>query len=253
MAATGYASYKLSQLYANYCFHNLGAPADKLILGLAFYGRSFTLADPQQNSFGSPIAGAGTAGPYTREAGFMGYNEICSLVDLWNRDWSGSNKVPYIYNGNQWIGYDNEESIGLKVEFANAKNLGGVMIWSIETDDFRGKCGGTKYPLLNTINSKLGNTQSGGGNESTTTIPPPCSSSSAAPTASTTSTTTTVSPVQPLPTDCSIDGFFSNPVDCSRFYQCVGGVRYDFKCNAGLYFDKSISTCNWPELVQCNI
>ncbi|TMW43339.1 hypothetical protein DOY81_011583, partial [Sarcophaga bullata] len=141
-----------------------GAPFEKLLLGLAFYGRSFTLANPQQNSVDSPIIGPGIPGPYTREGGFMGYNEICSLENSWNYQWSSPNQVPYIYNSNQWIGYDNPKSIDLKVDFANAKNLGGVMLWSIETDDFRGKCG-LKYPLLNAINKKLDNSQQGGNDD----------------------------------------------------------------------------------------
>jgi hypothetical protein len=29
------------------------------------------------------------------------------------------------------------------------------MIWSLETDDFLGKCNGEKYPLLSTINRVL--------------------------------------------------------------------------------------------------
>jgi hypothetical protein len=29
------------------------------------------------------------------------------------------------------------------------------MIWSVETDDFLGKCQGVKYPLLTAINSVL--------------------------------------------------------------------------------------------------
>lgn len=62
--------------------------------------------------------------------------------------------MPYAYKGNQWIGYDNEQSVKLKVEFAKSYSLGGVMIWSVETDDFRGICG-SKYPLLNAIKTTL--------------------------------------------------------------------------------------------------
>lgn len=84
----------------------------------------------------------------------MGYNEICPLTNTWTYKWSNVYDVPYIYKGHQWISYDNVKSLEKKVDFALGKNLAGVMIWSIETDDFRGKCG-QKYPLLNAINNKL--------------------------------------------------------------------------------------------------
>lgn len=35
--------------------------------------------------------------------------------------------------------------------------LGGVMLWSIDMDDFRGNCGTGKFPLLNEIVDNLGN------------------------------------------------------------------------------------------------
>lgn len=60
--------------------------------------------------------------------------------------------APYAYRERQWVGYDDMESIAIKTRFANAMNLGGAMIWSIETDDFLGECHGQKFPLLNTIN-----------------------------------------------------------------------------------------------------
>lgn len=64
-----------------------GAPAEKLLMGFATYGRSFTLSGSNTN-IGAPIAGAGSPGPYTEEAGYWGYfevsvkNAICKLTDL---------------------------------------------------------------------------------------------------------------------------------------------------------------------------
>ena len=54
----------------------LGAPKDKLVLGLALYGRSFTLAKVAENGVGDPISGPGWAGIYTGEAGFLSYYEV---------------------------------------------------------------------------------------------------------------------------------------------------------------------------------
>lgn len=100
-------------------------------------------------------------GPYTREDGFLGYNEICEMLrdtddtEEWTITWEESHKAPYMNKGLQWISYDNEESIRIKSNFAYKHNLAGVMTWSIDTDDFRGKCGGPTYPLLRTINNAL--------------------------------------------------------------------------------------------------
>ena len=100
-------------------------------------------------------------GPYTREDGFLGYNEICEeLMDTddtesWTVEWEDHHKAPYMHKGVKWVSYDNQESIRIKAHFAFQHNLAGVMTWSIDTDDFRGKCGGPTYPLLRTINNAL--------------------------------------------------------------------------------------------------
>jgi chitinase len=56
---------------------NQGAPKSKLVLGMPLYGRSFTLSTAD-NGIGAATSGVGTAGPYLREPGFLGYNEVNS-------------------------------------------------------------------------------------------------------------------------------------------------------------------------------
>lgn len=160
-----------------------GAPPSKLLLGVPFYGRTFTLENEANNGIGVPTLGPGNAGEYTKESGFLAYYEICT--GSWNHVWSNEQSVPYAYSGNQWVGYDNPESIRLKVEYMSSKGLAGIMIWSIETDDFLGKCGSVN-PLLNVINDGNVVTQTSS-TASTTTI----TSTSTPSTTSTTPTTTT--------------------------------------------------------------
>jgi chitinase len=66
----------------NYWLKN-GAPKEKLVLGMPLYGRTFVMANSNDNKPGAASKGPGEAGPYTREAGVMGYNEV-SFVTICN-------------------------------------------------------------------------------------------------------------------------------------------------------------------------
>jgi GH18 family chitinase len=55
---------------------------------------------------------------YTNTSGMASYYEVCSLLNSgWTRIYNEEQQVPYIYNGNQWIGYDDEQSLTQKVFF----------------------------------------------------------------------------------------------------------------------------------------
>lgn len=142
-----------------------GARPEKTVLGVPLYGRAFTLINPNSNLMGAPAKDTSFQGPYTREDGFMGYNEIC--VERLNREapwedrWDEEHKAPYMFRGDSWVSYDNERSVALKAQFAFDAGLAGVMTWSIDTDDFEGMCAGPRFPLLRTLNYALHNREHG--------------------------------------------------------------------------------------------
>ncbi|KAJ8680394.1 hypothetical protein QAD02_016181 [Eretmocerus hayati] len=133
-----------------------GAPPKKLVLGVPLYGRSFKLDNPSMNGIGAPASQGANPGPYTNEPGMLGYNEICENLKYkaWKEVFHEEQRVPYAYKGDQWVGYDNERSLEEKADYVKKMGLGGMMVWSLETDDFKGNCG-EKYPLLNVINQNL--------------------------------------------------------------------------------------------------
>lgn len=213
-----------------------GAPAEKLIMGVPFYGRSFTLADLNNHAVGDAHIGRGMAGPYSIEPGIVGYNELCEMFQkqpaLWHQMWEPNQMVPYAFNGRQWIGYENEKSIALKVDYIKKHNLGGIMIWSIESDDFKGVCGPQRYPLLTLINSNLNNKEpqihdAANGLESAanSNIYELCQGK---------------------------NGYIRDPRNCGKFYFCDKGDVFSFNCPSALYFDLNSLSCNYFDVVDCN-
>jgi chitinase len=66
-----------------------------LILGIATYGRSFTLKTASDNDYGALTSRAGKAGRYTREGGFLSYYEVCNILLLFYFHTIVSYKVEY--------------------------------------------------------------------------------------------------------------------------------------------------------------
>ena len=129
-----------------------GASADKLVLGLGSYGRSFKLKNKCSFHFGADAAGKAKAGTYTGEGGFLAYYEICTMkFDNHVCTKQSSAHAPYGNVGDQWVGYDDQESIVYKINnVMKHHNLKGYMFWALDLDDFTGSfCGQGKYPLLN--------------------------------------------------------------------------------------------------------
>ncbi|XP_025830370.1 acidic mammalian chitinase-like [Agrilus planipennis] len=132
---------------------NAGVDPDKLIVGIPFYGKLYTLRNSSDNSIGAPISGPGIAGPYLQDPSNLAYYEILEkLQQGWTEVYDQNYESPYAYSGNQWVGYDNVRSIAAKVNFVCSNRLGGVMNWAIDEDDFDGNFG-PRYPLLRAMNA----------------------------------------------------------------------------------------------------
>ncbi|KAL2740413.1 putative chitinase 2 isoform X2 [Vespula squamosa] len=137
----------------------LRAPPEKLILGLPMYGRTYISTEnipPGKNPIGQSSESDGFSGPYTCVNGTMGYYEICEELKNkeWITGWDNVSETAYAVNENRVILYDNPKSLQQKVLYANKMNLGGVMVWSIDTDDFNGNCE-SDYILMKSINRVL--------------------------------------------------------------------------------------------------
>ncbi|XP_014472435.1 PREDICTED: chitinase-3-like protein 1 [Dinoponera quadriceps] len=227
-----------------------GCPPEKLILGVPFYGRSFTLADKSRTGLGAPTTGPGTAGQFTREGGMLGYNEICEYLKQggWSVVRHPEHRTPYAYKDNQWVGYDDIESLTEKMKYIKSLGLGGAMMWSIETDDFKGLCG-EKYPLLKTLNAGL----RGGVPVPPPVIPEVPDKPEVNPPEVTQTPPVMTAPPPPPNGVCKKEGYVRDEQDCSVFYQCtnVGGQlqAQRFHCASGLAFDPAHNGCNYRDRV----
>lgn len=134
----------------------LGAPAHKLVMGIPTFGRSFTLAS-SNTGMGAPTSGPGLAGRFTKEEGILAYYEICDFLRGAAVHRLLGQEVPYATKGNQWVGYDDKESIKSKVQYLRSRQLAGAMVWALDLDDFRGTfCGqNLRFPLTGAIKDAL--------------------------------------------------------------------------------------------------
>jgi len=113
-----------------------GVKIGKINLGIGFYGRSFTLSDPNCKVAGCPMSGGGTKGPCTGGVGFLSYGEIDYLIQskgLTPKYNSTSKTMTLVYE-NQWIGYEDASTLATKLKYVLDRKMPGVLIWAVDLD-----------------------------------------------------------------------------------------------------------------------
>ncbi|GAP63111.1 chitinase [Ardenticatena maritima] len=116
---------------------NAGVPREKLVLGLPFYGRSWTEVSPGPNGDGL-YQPAGRVGPGTWENGMLDYADIVANYEpTYQKFFHPQAQVPWLFNGTTFITYDDPDTIVRKVQYLKAEGLRGAMFWEL-SEDVRG-------------------------------------------------------------------------------------------------------------------
>lgn len=123
----------------------LGVPAEKILIGAAFYGRGWKEVGPENNGLfqpGKPM-----------DEGVGNFNKLQPRIGKdFVYHWDASAQAPWLYNPAEsiFVTYDDPRSVALKTQYVKDHHLGGVMFWEITGDDAQGT-------LVNTIYNGLQN------------------------------------------------------------------------------------------------
>ncbi|KAJ3041290.1 hypothetical protein HDV00_009560 [Rhizophlyctis rosea] len=118
-------------------FLKAGVRREKLVMGIAFYGRNYQLSKPDScNKMGCPFSGPGAPGVCTNTAGFLSYNEIQDMISKNHATPSKDDNTDtaYVSIGSNWISYETPDTLQRKMILANNQCLIGVSVWSSDLD-----------------------------------------------------------------------------------------------------------------------
>lgn len=107
-----------------------GVPPQKLVMGIAFYGKGWEM----QSNDNDGLYRATQKG--TRGGGYTYLKDSVINKNGFVRYWDEKASAPYLFHPDKkiFISYDDEESVKLKCDYVKKYNLGGVMFWEYNSD-----------------------------------------------------------------------------------------------------------------------
>ena len=108
---------------------SIGIPMQKVVIGLAFYGRLFSGVEPVNN-------GLYQKGKFSGYVNFKDFEKTLSAEAGYQQYWDNKAKAPYAYNSasKTFATFDNMRSVYEKTKYAKDRNLAGVMFWELSGD-----------------------------------------------------------------------------------------------------------------------
>ncbi|ALC42082.1 CG5210 [Drosophila busckii] len=155
-------------------------PASKINVGVPTYGRPWKLSEDSGDTGLPPVAKVvdeAPVGPNTQLHGIYSWPEVCALLPNDNNRYAKGAQAPlnkiadparrfgnYAYRAADkkgdngiWISYEDPDTAADKAGYVRSNNLGGVALYDLSYDDFRGLCTQDKYPILRAVKYRLSN------------------------------------------------------------------------------------------------
>ncbi|KAI0385398.1 chitinase A1 [Hypomontagnella monticulosa] len=123
-----------------------GIGPNKTVMGIPFFGTSYTLADTSCTQPGCKFDGPGFPASCSNEFGFMNYGEAVDIESQLgtNNFYDKASSTQYMVASlSQWISYENNASFADKISFLTSRCLLGFSIWTLDYDtaDFQALAG----------------------------------------------------------------------------------------------------------------
>ena len=108
---------------------SLGIPPGKIVIGAAFYARTWESVGPAGN-------GLYQRGKFTSFVPYREFQKYFGKEDGEGCSWDSVAQAPYIYDASKkrFATFDNRRSVSAKTRYALQHHLGGIMFWELNCD-----------------------------------------------------------------------------------------------------------------------
>lgn len=119
-----------------------GVPVDKLVMGAAFYSHMWKNVGPENNGMHRYSPTGGGFGP-----DYTAISLVHEKSGRYTKYWDESARAPYLFDGENFISYDDPRSVREKCAYVKRRGMAGMMYWE-HGCDLTGELFNTIYDSL---------------------------------------------------------------------------------------------------------